>query len=313
MKRLKAKMLSWVEDKHAPTHKFLTREDKPFPLIRSIGSIALILIIGASILWGATGQPLGAAPIVVIESGSMMHCEQGFVPRTADCDTETFLGIGTIDTGDLIFVKTPGTIETWAADGKDRHGSPGDTIVYQPSGRDDTTPIIHRAMFTLEVNQDGSYNVPELGLNGITDLNHSAIKDEERFNLAPGCRLSVSKAGHQSLGPGDSGFITKGDNNPCWDQSSGGLLGMPVQEDWVLGKARGEIPWIGVVKLFVFDFLQGTDNHGTFAPGNIKAAGWIVVGTIVLGPTVYEFVQKKRGKDEEGKEEESEDWVDLEN
>lgn len=297
MKGVKAKVLSWIKEKHEPTHKFLTREDKPYPTIRSIGSILLILLVGASLLWGITGQPLGAAPIVVIESESMMHCEQGFGTQGNACDTETFLGIGTIDTGDLIFVKAPGDFETMAEGGKNRHGLPGDTIIYQPYGRADTVPIIHRAMFFMEFNVNGTFNVAELGLENISDLNHPAIRDSERFGLSSGCQIRLQSLDHQPFGPEDSGFITKGDNNGCWDQGDG-IMSVPVQEDWVLGKARGEVPWIGVVKLFVFDFLQGTDNHSGNAPGNIKAAGWIVVGGIVVGPTIVEYARKKWGKEE---------------
>ncbi|MGB1697471.1 MAG: hypothetical protein ACPHK8_03640 [Thermoplasmatota archaeon] len=300
MRRLKAKFLAWIEEKHEPTHKFLTREDKPYPTVRSIGSVLLILLVGATLLWGLTGQPLGNAPVVVIESESMMHCEQGFGTEGNACDTSTFLGIGTIDTGDLIFVKAPGTIETMAEGGKKHHGESGDTIVYQPHGSDQFTPIIHRVMFTLEINGDGTYNVPELGLERINDLDHPSIKDADRFDIRPDCRLRLAPYGHASLTPADSGFITKGDNNGCWDQGEG-IITVPVREEWVLGKARGEVPWIGVVKLFVFDILQGTDNHAGNAPGNIKAAGWFVVGLIVLGPTAYEMAHKRFGKhDEEG-------------
>lgn len=298
MKGVKAKVLDWINEKHEPTHKFLTREDKPYPTVRSIGSVLLILLVGASLLWGITGQPIGSAPIVVIESESMMHCEQGLGTRGDVCDTETFLGIGTIDTGDLIFVKAPGDFETMAEDGKKHHGLPGDTIIYQPYGSGSFTPIIHRAMFFLEINGDGTYNVDALGLENISDLNDPAIRDAERFGLSSGCQIRLSSLDHTPLGPEDSGFITKGDNNSCWDQGDG-IISVPVQEQWVLGKARGELPWIGVVKLFVFDFLQGTDNHSGNAPGNIKAAGWIVVGAIVVGPTAVELARKKWGKDDE--------------
>jgi hypothetical protein len=51
--------------------------------------------------------------------------------------------------------------------------------------------------------------------------------------------------------PETSGFITKGDNpetNLFADQISH-TPNRLVEIDWVVGKSRGEIPWLGLVKL----------------------------------------------------------------
>jgi signal peptidase len=56
------------------------------------------------------------------------------------------------------------------------------------------------------------------------------------------------------------GLITMGDNN-YYSGPNGTLLGRydqkwissvrePIAEDWVIGKARGELPWFGLLKLY---------------------------------------------------------------
>ena len=46
----------------------------------------------------------------------------------------------------------------------------------------------------------------------------------------------------------NSGFITKGDNNFLFDQSSGVSPNTPVKPEWVLGVARLRIPYLGYVR-----------------------------------------------------------------
>ena len=80
-------------------------------------------------------------PLVVVESKSMIHDENG--------------EIGSIDAGDLILVhnQPADTIVTFAeatdpnnsAHGYEQHGLEGDVIIYAKNG-EDGTPIIHRAI-----------------------------------------------------------------------------------------------------------------------------------------------------------------------
>ena len=113
-------------------------------MILAVAMIAF-LVLG---LWAHTGT---MPPLVVVESSSMIHEENGEV--------------GSIDAGDLILVMdTPyDNIVTFAeASAKDNnyfgyetHGMAGDVIIYQKNG-DAGTPIIHRAILRVEPSQTTS-------------------------------------------------------------------------------------------------------------------------------------------------------------
>ena len=91
-------------------------------------------------------------PMVVIESNSMQHDENGEV--------------GSIDAGDLVLVMTPdrkdiitfveGTESGGDYEGYESHGMPGDVIIYQKNGGSDT-PVIHRALLEVIENTSGGH------------------------------------------------------------------------------------------------------------------------------------------------------------
>ena len=101
-------------------------------------------------------------PLVVVESSSMIHSEDG--------------EIGSIDAGDLILVhdQPADTIVTFAeatnpkfsAYGYEQHGMGGDVIIYSKNG-EGGTPIIHRAIMrvvaeqTVEPNRSATAPCPE--------------------------------------------------------------------------------------------------------------------------------------------------------
>ena len=102
--------------------------------------------------------------------------------------------------------------------------------------------------------------------------------------------------------PKHSGIVTLGDNNQCSvDQgglvvngssgvhSSSGVAG-PVREDWLVGVAGGEIPWLGTVKLM----LSGPNSPGThYVPGSSFLFLAMVIGGIIFAPVGLEAVLKK--------------------
>lgn len=286
----KQRILAWTKERAPPVHTFLTKDEPPFGFLRGAAAVALFGALLVGLLWGGTGQPLGQAPVVVIETGSMMHCEEGVGTRSLDCGSTSFGRLGAIDPGDLVFVRhadSQGDIETFAEGGKTHHGEPGDVVVYRPGGRTDVTPVIHRAMFWMEIHDDGTFSIDELGIERSTETDHPAIRDAERFGLKGFCQLRL-------VDGAQSGWITKGDNNQCWDQTGNhGVSPGPVQPEWLLGKARGELPWIGLLKLFVFDFTAGTNNYEN-APGDLKGFMWFTVGLIVVGPYAFEKVVERR-------------------
>lgn len=154
----------------------------------AVGAIALLLFLYA-----------GAWPPMVSVGGLSMY------PNMHD--------------GDLIIIqsasRSPIITDAQAAGYTSFNGG-GDVIVYQPFGRKDMTPVIHRALYYV---------------NASEPMWEGGIK-------AP-----------------NSGYITKGDNNFLFDQSSGVSPNTPVKEDWILGVAKLRIPYLGYVRS-IFSFIH---------------------------------------------------------
>lgn len=271
-------------------------------IVRTIVTVGGSLLAILALLLLVTGQSIGEPPAVVIESGSMMHCGVGVYAQIGDaCGFEdTGKGrIGTIDPGDVVLVfdvDGRGDVETFAEEGQDHYGRPGDVVVYE---RLLGSPIIHRAMFWIQVNEDGTYTIPELGLTTGNPAQEEILRDTERWNIVEGCQLLLP----HGLTPEDSGFITKGDNNPCWDQSgNSNIVSRPVTPEQILGKSRAELPWVGLLKLFLSD-----PNNYAAAPAALKTRMWASVAVLVLGPYAYEYVMKRRRGAAEAETEEAEE------
>jgi len=82
----------------------------------------------------------------------------------------------------------------------------GDVIVYRPFGDANQTPVIHRAMYRVQEGQP----------------------------LWPGGPVAPH-----------AGYVTRGDNNFLYDQSSQISLDQPVEDDWILGVAEARVPLLG--------------------------------------------------------------------
>ena len=296
-------------------------------MLLAVAMIAF-LVLG---LWAHTGT---MPPLVVVESSSMIHEENGEV--------------GSIDAGDLILVMdTPYDSIITFAEASDRsnkyhgyetHGMEGDVIIYHKNG-DQGTPIIHRAILRVEPSQTTSPN--RLAANdsdycpngGTWD---SAVEDEDgeigtcvltwsvpgtnvtnsetitiRFDGYTAGYYDCKRMAHANVEPylvvwnwqpKHSGIVTLGDNNQCSvDQgglvvngssgihSASGVAG-PVREDWLVGVAGGEIPWLGTVKLM----LSGADSPGTqYVPGSSFLFLAMVIGGIIFAPVGLEVMLKK--------------------
>ncbi len=313
--------MEWLREKSPAVHHFMTREDRPYPLVREVGVAAVVVVVVLAALWGGTGQSFpGEAPVVVIESGSMMHCK---VPMSFPCDPERYGRVGTIDPGDLVFVRdvdTADDITTFADGGKSRYGMAGDVIIYRKDGNDLQTPIIHRAMAWLQVHDNFTYSVPALGIRYAEDLNDPLLGPDSPYglprNYAGQLETEITRridcyernlqgSGCFGLEPRDdvpapsdfSGFITRGDNNGQADQP--GISRLPVQASWVLGKARGEVPWLGLVKLGFTDvtgkyFSGQPTSHYERAPGDLKTMLFISLGILIGTPLIVEAALKRR-------------------
>jgi len=296
-------------------------------IVLAVAMIAF-LVLG---LWAHTGT---MPPLVVVESSSMIHEENG--------------EIGSIDAGDLILVMdTPYDNIITFAEASDRdnkyhgygtHGMEGDVIIYQKNG-DEGTPIIHRAILRVEPSQTTSPNrmaanesdycseggtwdsavIDEDGGVGTCVLTWSVpgtnVTDSEsitiRFDGYSAGYYDCNRMAHANVEPylvvwnwqpKHSGIVTLGDNNQCSvDQgglvvngssgihSASGVAG-PVRENWLVGVAGGEIPWLGTVKLM----LSGPSSPGTqYVPGSSFLFLAMVIGGIIFAPVGLEVTLKK--------------------
>lgn len=237
-------------------------------------------------------------PMVVVESGSMQHS-----------GTTSYMGV--IDTGDMVFVKHisgQSDIVTYVdgeAVGYQTYGAFGDVVVYRPNGDFSRVPIIHRLVVWLEVNDSKvmppvfgydylnySFDIPSLGVYGSQDnvVLHDYGYDHEDINI----RLQEILMYYQyaNILP-HSGYITMGDHNaPYYDQPLTGSY-EPVKPEWIVGKAVGELPWFGLIKLAL---TGGLTNP---VPRNSWVNLSIVIVLLISVPIILDFILprvKKRWK-----------------
>jgi signal peptidase len=270
-----------------------------------IVAVVVVVIILAS-LYAYTGM---WPPMVVVESDSMQHSSD-----------RSFIGI--IDTGDLVLVKEkdPATIITYLQGqemGYQTYGEYGDVVIYQRYGNPIYKSIIHRAICRVEYNATGGgFDIPELAgiptdqwkilgssqqawwnLDGVVEIYDIGYM-EVTIRLDLDALLDYF---HDRGRVPHGGFITMGDHNMVYQ--GGEFVGLydqlaicrePIQESWVLGAARGELPWFGLLKLWV------TGDAPNNVPQNSVTNLWLSLGIIIGLPIVIDvttIVMKRRGVD----------------
>ena len=262
-----------------------------------IAAIVVLLIFGSLVLYSGTWPPL-----VVIESRSMQHS-----------NTESF--IGTIDTGDMVILKRldgNGEIRTYLdslADGYQTYGEHGDVVIYRPFGSESRTPIIHRALFHMEFNSSGGgYDVPVLGEIPPSMWNVTG-GPKDWHNLKTGIVLTgigydqvtvrlnisamLSRFVQFTMVP-FSGLITMGDNNRGIVDQMTEICWTPVRADWVSGLARGELPWFGLLKLWITGPAPDAP-----VPENSKTGLFVSLGLLIGTPIAIDIaslVLERKGK-----------------
>ena len=183
-------------------------------------SVMIVLAIGAVLFTVSGVWP----PMVAVESGSMEpNMERGDLIFLID--NERF----TPDEAVVVGGASTGVVPADVAESTDRtkFGSHGDVIVFRPNGNAGQIPIIHRAMFFVEEDEDWYDRADPAAVGGADDCSE----------------LHHCPAPH-------AGFITKGDNqrtNANYDQAS--RLSAPVRPGWIVGTAELRVPYLGHVRL----------------------------------------------------------------
>lgn len=258
-------------------------DEDPFSLKAILREVAIAAIIVGAVFGGIFAYTQVYPPLVVVESKSMQHSD----------DTSH---LGVIDTGDLVLVqavRSTSDVVTWVegrATGYSTYGDYGDVIVFRkPTAPSDATPVIHRALLYVRPNPTDprTYDIPGL----LPPFPSSEWEGERRDGSSvQGEPVALAEVTIHGMGwqrdleitfnltalaasfvnQGRAGFITMGDNN-AYGPSPPYDAAWVVPLDHVIGHARGEIPWFGLLKL-------------TFQPTLIRILGaviGIVVGVMV--------------------------------
>lgn len=245
-------------------------------------ALAIIVVLLVSLFAYTQNWP----PIYVVESNSMQHGPSD--------------QLGLINTGDLVLAQkvalsgiTP--YVTGLRTGYSTYGEYGDVLLYWPNGQG-STPVIHRAILYLQWDPRGFYNASDLaGLpcgsapnavyatgvppGPITSCNTTHLTGElDLYHIGWNSTNIYVNLGSAALGS-HSGFLTMGDKNTIPDQSGAGIavISSLVEPTWIIGVARGMVPWFGSVKLL----LQG--QAGEVPPQSWQFLGLTVVGLILAG------------------------------
>ncbi len=272
-KVVRKKRKTEVEEEPTFREKYLSKDSETFKILRDLAVAGLIMVFILGGLWIYAGT---WPPVVVVESGSMMHSDDS--------------SFGVIDTGDIVVVKSVDSrsdVKSFVEgekEGYETYSDYGDVIVYRPYGRNDVTPVIHRAMLWIDVNKSDpdawTFDIPSLDIYALSE-----ITDElEEYGLG---HYSPAMAKH-------SGFITKGDNNfdnsdnPVADQNEQyPICRQPIKVDWIEGVARGEIPWFGLIKLWATDTLEGE------APQTSVTGLSISILVLVVVPILWDYMAER--------------------
>ena len=266
------------------------RHKRPSPAMLFLRDAGIALAFVVSILLAMYAYTGLWPPLVVVESESMMHSE------------ENVSYIGVIDTGDMVLVKdvdSEDEVVTYAegfVTGHRTYGDYGDVIIFNSMGNTANTPIIHRAVVYLVANPDGN----SYSCEALRDLPSDkwALSDsldswdhitEAVFIYDYGYRDATVTINVRDIissfntHPLRSGFITRGDHNSWIDQRSRDSYS-PVDPAWVVGKARGELPWFGLLKLWFSGTLESE------APENSVRNLWVSMIIIVVVPIALDVV-----------------------
>jgi signal peptidase len=194
--------------------------------------------------WPGLAYDIGTSVLAVLLIGGFLFAVSGVWPPLVAVESGSM--IPNMHEGDLVFVMEEHRFDGEAAvegtgvvpaergeeSGYRTFGGYGDVIVYEPDGRSDQTPIIHRAMLWVEAGENWSDEVTPAFAGGTVCESDSDPDTDTGIRNCP--------APH-------AGFITKGDNNDQYDQVRS--LSGPVKPEWVVGTAELRLPGVGWIRL----------------------------------------------------------------
>lgn len=268
-------------------------------LLRDVAIAFLLVAIVIAALFAFTRV---WPPMVVVESASMQHSA-----------AESFIGV--IDTGDIVLVQSAPRRQDVITYVEGRSGSSGfstysdygDVIIFAPDGNRGAIPLIHRALLALEWNETaGGFDIPTLldlerGTDwdsnkpepfGLGSGDHVELRNITYRNLTVRIQMGnyVTRAVSQTCPENFCGFITMGDNNNGPDRYLTRL-------DWIHGRARGEVPWFGLLKLVVGGGFGWGDTR---VPANSWTSLTIAIVLLIAGPiaidVVLSFLSSRKGR-----------------
>jgi signal peptidase len=268
----------------------------------------LALCVVAVLLASLYGYAMNWPPIYVVESSSMQH---------GDSDQ-----VGLLNAGDLVLAKRvnpPGDVTTYyegLPTGYTTYGEYGDVILYNPDGLTGGTPIIHRAITWVVWNQDGTYSLPDLvglpcGFNANAlyqvqtptgCLGSATTQVTGTLNLYNIGWASAKVSLQLQAGGSHSGFLTMGDNNVADgiatpDQPA---LSEYVEPGWVIGVARGMLPWFGSIKLLL------TGDASYVPPQSWEYMALTLIAIVLVAFGIHYALRSAGIEDERRKREEEE-------
>ena len=95
-----------------------------------------------------------------------------------------------------------------------------------------------------------------------------------------------------------------GESIPKWSRNttlSGALFSVELDVlsyDWISGKARSELPWIGTINLFFNDITSGRNTVANVPGDSLWCLGILiaVLVSIPLGMDIYSYYKEKKSK-----------------
>ncbi len=276
-------------------------------------ALAIVILILVS-LYAYTGN---WPPAYVIESDSMQH-------GTTD-------QVGLINTGDLVLAErvNASQITTYvvgSGEGYQTYGEYGDVILYEANGGSGGAPIIHRTLVYVDYNPSNhTYSIPELSGRACGSESGAVYRVSAHpsgcGSLALTGQLTLLNVGwmhvtvNVTLSMGDlgahSGFLTMGDNNylpgtPGLGEPDQPGLSSLVEPGWIVGVARGMIPWFGAIKLL----LGG--NAGMVPTQSWEWLGITIISVFLAAMGAHFALRAEGIEDERRKEDEQEEGSDDE-